>query len=232
LILASGNWVWITTSSASFLIILFKNDSSSDCHFFVPSLQGKELYEEAIDWFTGREGHPVSYEKAATLSHALIARNEVVGFCILGSLENFKGNLKKAQEYYFEAYSSGNLIRYSQMEPEVGNFFLGEYFMLADPVDAEKANEHYKESANLGFGASMASYGVNRLIGNEIPPNAFEAKNYLIEGMKKDIPMAYYNFAIYLLSMEKNRLQTAKSYLEYASHRGFKIADQALADWY
>jgi TPR repeat protein len=104
--------------------------------------------------------------------------------------------------------------------------------MVADPVDLKKANDHYRISANLGFACSMASYGVNRLIGNGVPQNIYNAKEYLIEGMRKDSPQAYYNFAIYLLSIANERKITAKAYLEYASYRGFKLADQAINDWY
>jgi TPR repeat protein len=192
----------------------------------------KELYQEAIDWFTGRNGHPVSIEEAKRCAVILKERKEIVGFCILGSIAQLEGERELAQDLYFEAFSSGDLIRYTELEPDVGNFFLGEYYMVADPVDLQKANDHYKISANLGFGCSMASYGVNRLIGHGISQNRYEAKEYLIEGMRRNSPHAYYNFAIYLLAMANERKVTAKAYLEYASYRGFKLAKNAIRDWY
>ena len=200
--------------------------------FLFTEAQGKELYKQTIDWYTGRNSHPISFERTNELASILTARGEIVGICVLGSFEQLKGNARKAQEYYFNAYSSGNLFRYAQFEPDVGHFFLGEYYMLADPIDPQKANEHYKKSADLGFGPAMASYGVNRLIGNGISTNRYEAKKYLIMGMGQDNPHSYYNFAIYLLSIAKDRKTTAKAYLEYASYRGFKIADKALEDWF
>jgi TPR repeat protein len=200
--------------------------------FCVNTVLAKELYQEAIDWFTGRDGHAVSFEEAKQRAKLLMDRNEVVGFCIMGSIAQLEGNDREAQELYFKAFSSGDLIRYAELEPDAGNFFLGEYYMVANPVDIEKANRFYKKSADLGFGAAMAAYGVNRLIGNGISPDIQDAKSYLIEGMSIDNPHSYYNFAIYLLSIEKNRKVTARGYLEYAKYRGFTFAVVALDDWF
>jgi TPR repeat protein len=200
--------------------------------FLGNNLVGRELYQETIDLFTGRNGIKIDLIKAELNAKTLISRNEIVGYCVMGSLYQLNGELRKAQDYYFHAYSSGDLLKYAKLEPDAGNFFLAEYYMVADPIDIEKANEHYKISANNGFGASMASYGVNRLIGNGIPANKHEALSYLIEGMRKDSPQAYYNFAIYLLSIANERRVTARAYLEYSSIRGFRLADSALKDWF
>jgi hypothetical protein len=196
------------------------------------SLKASELHIEGISYLTGFNKQKISEEKARIISDALIDRDEVLGYCIKGSLALNKGSFKEARECYSYAYEGGDLLKYSNFEPYIAHYFLGIYFMLVEPVDYVSANDHFKKSSDLKFGPAMASYGINLILGNGTLKNESLGVNYLIEGMREDCPACYYNYANYLLSIREERKMTAKAYLEYALSRGFQMAAVSLNKYF
>lgn len=192
------------------------------------SLNASDQHLEAVSYLTGFNNQTISYDKARIIADVLIERNEVLGYCIRGSIALSNGSFSKARKYYSDAYDSGDLLKYSHKEPHIAHYFLGTYFMLVEPVDYISANAHFKKSSDLKFGPSMASYGINLILGNGTARNESLGVYYLIEGMRENCPASYYNYSNYLLSIRQERKKTAKAYLEYALARGFNMASLSL----